>query len=74
MNVIMSNLSQQHNLDADQLQDRLPDYVPTTLRKTIVHSFKARMFPLHMFPVATQSTASVIDESAGSSAHAISDN
>ena len=42
MNVIMSNLLQQLNLNADQLQDRLPDYVPTTLRKAIVHNYKAR--------------------------------
>ena len=41
MNVIMSNLLQQLNLNADQLQDRLPDYVPTTLRKAIVHNYKA---------------------------------
>ena len=54
MNVIMSSLLPQLNLNADQLQDRLPDYVPTTLRKAIVHSYKACAIPLHSLPSVGQ--------------------
>ena len=63
MNVIMSNLLQQLNLNADQLQDMLPDYVPTTLRKAIVHSYKAHVIPLHLLPSVGQSTPSAGGES-----------
>ena len=65
MSVIMSNLLQQLNLNADQLQDRLPDYVPTTLRKAIICNYGARAFPLHLFPAATQSTSGAIGETGG---------
>ena len=53
MNTIMCSLLQHRSLNADQLQDRLPHYVPPALRNVLTHRFKARRLCLHSFPAAT---------------------
>ena len=44
--VIVRALLQQRSLDSDQLQDTLPDYVPPTLKHSILHHFKTHTLQL----------------------------
>lgn len=44
--VVMSALLQQRCLDPDQLQVRLPDYVPPRVKHLIIHNFKAHTHQL----------------------------
>ncbi len=62
MAVVMSGLLQRR-LEPDQLHARLPDYIPTILRKSIVHSFKARTLQLMPFSCLTpRSSPSLSDD------------
>ena len=57
MTVIMSGLLEQ-GLEPDQLHARLPDYVPTTLRNSILQSFKELTLQLVLFPHSTPNPSS----------------
>ena len=46
MRMIVRALLQQRSLDSDQLQDTLPDYVPPTLKHSILHHFKTHTLQL----------------------------
>ena len=61
MAVIMSGLLQQR-LEPDQLHTRLPDYVPTTLRNSILQGLKARTLWLVPFPDPSPSPSSSTED------------
>ena len=60
--VIVRALLQQRSLDSDQLQDTLPDYVPTTLKECIVRAYKTNT---HQLPIILPPSASMLMPMAG---------
>ena len=56
VSVIIMALLQQKSLHSDQLPDRLPHYVPPTVKRYITHAFKAHTHTLpHMVMTLSES-------------------